>query len=123
MTEQNGTKPTFDFSRFSWREAKRVQTLQARANQASALIEEKSVLLNPAAFDDALAKLDQVMAELEQAVARVLVSVPREWLVANAPAEIDWSDPASLDWLQGNRMAQLQTAMVLASSPETVSGN
>lgn len=33
-------------------------------------------------------------------VCDVLVNVPREWLLPNAPESIDWSNPASLDLIQ-----------------------
>lgn len=33
-------------------------------------------------------------------VCDVLVNVPREWLLPNAPEQIDWSNPASLDLIQ-----------------------
>jgi len=32
----------------------------------------------------------------------VLVDVPREWLLADAPEKIDWSKPESLDYIQVN---------------------
>ncbi len=35
-------------------------------------------------------------------MADVLVDVPREWLLADAPEVIDWSKPDSLDYIQLN---------------------
>ena len=37
----------------------------------------------------------------------VLVSVPREWLLPDAPESIDWSKPASLDLVQVDHYLQI----------------
>jgi hypothetical protein len=53
------------------------------------------------------AKLDaeaDVQAEL---ISRILKSVPKSWLVTDAPNEIDWSDPANFDYIQSHRYGDL----------------
>lgn len=116
-------KPEFDFTRFSWRDAKAITRLQARAARVAALLETKEALLDRAAFDSALDEQDAIFEELQGYITRVLVSVPADWLVPNAPDALDWTDPTSLDWLRGSAFGQLQTMMAEASKPEAVSGN
>jgi hypothetical protein len=70
-----------------------------------------------------MAQQDEILAGFEAKLARVLVSVPRAWLVEEAPETLDWTDPTSLDWLKGPRMKALQAAMSNAVQPEQVSGN
>lgn len=53
---------------------------------------------------DLLSKLGDEQALL---VAEVLVSVPRSWLIPGAPDEIDWSDPANLDYIQMQHYADI----------------
>ena len=115
--------PVFDFTRFSWRDAKAITRLQARAMQVSTLLGSTETMLNRQAFDDALAAQDEVFDELQKYIARVLVSVPVSWLVPGAPEDLEWSDPDSLDWLRGAAFAQLRAKMIEASSPESVTGN
>lgn len=54
--------------------------------------------------NDLLSKLGDEQAVL---VAEVLVSVPRSWLIPGAPDEIDWSDPANLDYIQMQHYADI----------------
>lgn len=116
-------KPVFDFTRFSWRDAKTVTRLQARAARVSALLADSATLINESAFNAVTDEQDAIFTELQAYIARCLVSVPRVMLVPDAPAELDWSDPASLDWLRGRAFAELQAMMQEASSPESVTGN
>src|SRR5688572_18370393 len=96
MTQHDDTQPIFDRSRISHRENKQVSVLQARLKsaQASGDWQEIEACLN---LTDAF-------------FARFLVSVPRGWLVPNAPDTLDWSDPDSLNWLQADRYNDLAAA-------------
>ena len=116
-------KPIFDFTRFSWRDAKSISRLQARATRVSALLDSTETMLNRDAFDEAMAAQDEVFDELQAYIARVLVSVPASWLVPDAPDDLEWSDPDSLDWLRGNAFSELRAMMIEASRPESVTGN
>jgi hypothetical protein len=40
-------------------------------------------------------------------ISRILKTVPKAWLTTDAPAEIDWSNPDNLDYIQVDRYAQL----------------
>lgn len=116
-------QPVFNFDRFSWKDAKTITRIQAEAARAAALLADPAALKDEDAFEGALAAQDAVYEKLQAYISRVLVSVPRSWLVSDAPEDLDWSDPASLDWLRGQSFAKLQGAMVDASTPESVSGN
>lgn len=103
-------KPRFRFPVMSWGDSRRFAVLQARLRRLGR--EDCSPEETAACFD-----------ELQQMLARLVVSVPREWLVEGAPEHLDWSDPASFDWLIADRIADLQQALIEARSPEVVSGN
>ena len=111
MTEQNqnGAKPEFDFSNFSWRDDRRIMILQAKIGKA--------------AEDHDIEAIEEGYLEIERFFAIILVSVPREWLVKNAPASIDWSQPDSLQWLRGDKSKDLLTALQEFRSPEATEKN
>ena len=100
MSKVNGNgadeEPLFDRSRISHRENKRVSVLQARlkAAQNSGDPQELEACLN--GTDAFLSKF--------------LVSVPRSWLVPDAPDNLDWNDPESLNYLQADRYNDLAAA-------------
>ena len=96
MTQHDDNQPIFDRSRISHRENKQVSVLQARlkAAQASGDWQEIETCLN----------------QTDAFFARFLVSVPRTWLVPNAPDTLDWSDADSLNWLQADRYNDLAAA-------------
>jgi hypothetical protein len=102
-------QPIFDVSRLSWRDTK----LGYRAQ----------VMINKAHTESDVAMMDDALAGMEHLLARATVSVLRSWLVDDAPAEIDWRDPKSFDWLQGQKFSDLITAMNVESSPQAASKN
>lgn len=110
MTDVTTDKPTFNFPQVSWGESKRFAIFQARLRKLGR--EDCSAEETGAIFD-----------ELGQMMARYVTSVPREWLMPDAPADLDWSDPASFDWIVSERMSDLQRAMNKAKTPQEVSGN
>jgi len=105
---ENGVKPTFDFTRVSrqWNQkfikslanAGRAQTIISRPVSTKASEDEIQAYYDRVekAWDD----LENLANEQLALIAQVLVSVPREWLLADAPDEIDWSKPESFDWIQ-----------------------
>ena len=102
MSGKNGKQatdqPEFDFSAWSWKDAKQFQRAARQWDQAQA-----------GGTDD---ELDAAFAAIEAEVARVLVRVPDSWMVASAPESVDWSQPGSLEeYLRGNRMSDVLTAM------------
>lgn len=104
-----GIGPEFDLSNLSWKDAKSLSTQQMRLAQAQ---EARDI-----------GGIETGYASLEQSLSRVVVSVPRDWLVDDAPVDIDWSDPASFNWLRGSRMTDLVKAFGEAQSPAEASGN
>ena len=57
------------------------------------------------------ATFDRVIEERDKLIAQVLVDVPRSWLVSDAPGNLDWSDPESLDWLVLDRYNEVVQAI------------
>lgn len=109
--------PRFDFRRVdgNWRrELRRVGAAEVRAqNRLQALYERGD-------FTDE--ELDAVMDEAEALdekqnalIAMVLVAVPSEWLIYDAPERIDWSKPESIDYVAQDRRTALYTGMILAA--------
>lgn len=114
--------PVFDFSTYSHREAR------ARETQAKKLVFLNRQLVAGAypdeeTFDAALARFDALIDDYEQFLSRILVSVPRAWLVDNAPPDLNWTDPASLGWIRQEKYAELSDAAAEARRPESVSKN
>ena len=103
-------KPEFRFPVMSWGDSKQFAVLQARLRR----------LNDPDTGPDETAETFDALSRL---LARFVVSVPQSWLMDNAPKKLDWSDPASFDWLRTDRMADLQAAMQEARTPEESSGN
>lgn len=99
-------QPVFDLSNLSWRESKSLAVLQLRMQEAQTA--------------DAMEK---AFGQIDAFLARVLVSVPRAWLVKDAPADLDWSDAESLNWIQGKKVGALMKALGAAREPEDASGN
>lgn len=59
------------------------------------LSDEEQEKLNAGKLEAAI-KMNELLDRRNELAAMVLVSVPREWLVKDAPDEIDWSDPENL---------------------------
>ncbi len=89
--EENEEVPVFDRTRISHRDSKRGAVLQARLRAAN----------------DDPDEIEACLDEMDAFFAKFLVSVPRSWLVPDAPQALDWSDPDSLNWLQGDRWNDL----------------
>lgn len=95
-----GPAPEFDFSNLSWKESKEMDYARTKIRKGEA---EADVVT-----------MEQGFNEMQQFLAKITVGVPRAWLVADAPEEIDWSDPDSFDYLRGNRMQDLMRAYMEA---------
>lgn len=109
VTEQ----PVFDFSRTSYKDMRHQQRLAMQTTYLSRRIQ------NADSSDDIttlLNDLDSLIDQQEAVILRSVVSVPRSWLVMDAPEEIDWQKKDALQWLRGNRFAALVMAQTEASS-------
>lgn len=109
MTDEPNEGPEFDLSELSWEDSAAVDLAGMRASQA----------IRKQDADGA----EKAFAAIRQTLATCVVSIPRGWLVKRAPAEIDWSDPASFRWLQATHMQLLLTAFREAQKPEHVTKN
>lgn len=70
---------------------------------------------------DILEAESEVQAEL---VSQVLVSVPESWVIAGAPDEIDWSDPANLEeYLTQEAFSSIMQMLVGGKAAEADSKN
>lgn len=45
--------------------------------------------------------------EIQAEMAKVVVSVPRSWVVEDAPKNLDWSKAESFEWVDSDRMTAL----------------
>jgi len=119
---EKANKPQFDFRRVTRRWSKEWRQVSGELVQIGVLLE------NPARPDltadelrtltvakaEALGRLDAIEERREVLLCEVLVSVPREWLAEDAPAELDWRKAESLDWLLDVKFQPLIEAMAEA---------
>ena len=95
---------TVDFSKVSRRWGKRwaqidndVQILVRIATSPEQEdLSDEEMLADGKARHEARIALNSLVDERHELMAQVLVDVPREYVVADAPAEIDWSDVESI---------------------------
>jgi len=116
-------QPTFDFSNISYGWSKRWASIVMKIDVDSALIDNPA---RPDADPELVAQLrvkrlealngwDDLVTQRDALLCEVLVSVPRGWLVLDAPDEIDWHNPDSLgQYLLESRIADLLNAMAEA---------
>lgn len=108
-------KPTFDFTRVGrqWNQAfARSLTQAARVQLVLQRVPNDD--MDDDAVDALLDRQEAALGDLEalgdrQAalLAQVLVSVPESWLLPGAPDDLDWSEVASLDYVQSDRYAEM----------------
>lgn len=103
-------KPEFKFPVSSWGDSKRFAVLQARLRQLGR-------------GDLTAEETEAVFNDLDRMLARFVTYVPRAWLVEGAPENLDWSDPASFEYMLTARMVDLQAALAEARSPQETAGN
>jgi len=120
--EDNGARPTFDFSGFSHRSALLVSAETLRLQRLAGQLDGHHFDTDEA-FEDALMRYQALVDVIEGYACQVLVSVPPSWLVDDAPADLDWSQPDSLGWLRQDRYRELQELISDAKRPENVSKN
>lgn len=115
--------PVFDFTNgYSHKEA-RENDLKMKRLRFLDMQLAKGQFETLEAFEAALATYNELVTVLDSFISRVLVSVPREWLVPGAPEIIDWSKPDSLSWLNQDWYQDLMEAAVEAKKPENVAKN
>ena len=128
-TSKNGKKPegeqpVFDYTNYSRKEQKAFTRKQAKmARLASQIANSTEFFDTEDEFEDAQDEFDRLVEEGEALTMRLIVSVPRDWLTVDAPADLDWDDPASINWIRVDKSRELMDAAGEAQSPESVSGN
>lgn len=102
-----------DFRRVNMRLVRAAQLMESDISaEATAEQRRELVAMRLQAVDD----FDEIESDRDALLARVLVDVPRNWLVSDAPDSLDWSDPESLDWLKAGKLDELIAAMGEARS-------
>lgn len=119
---QTPDKPVFDYSTYSRGDQKRLTTMQLRIQRLSEQVSNAGQM-DDDEFEAKLSELNDLLADMENLVAQRIVSLPRNWLVPDAPEVINWQEPGALDWIRADRLMELQNAAVEARTPEAVTGN
>lgn len=122
MAEKAAGKPVFNFRAVSRRWSKEWRQVSAELVQIGVLLENparpdltaEELRMLTVAKAEALGRLDEVEARREALLSEVLVSVPRDWLVEDAPEGLDWRKAESLDWLLDVQFQPLIEAMAEA---------
>lgn len=106
-------KPVFDFSRSSYKDARVFGRLQLEINHLNKRI------MSAGADTDITALLDELDAmgdRQEQHIMKVVVSVPRAWMIEGAPDTVNWQDNAALRWLRSDKFLILLDAITEAQN-------
>ena len=119
----NGARPEFDFSTYSHKQAILFDAEQKRYMRLLRQLDDETAFETDKEFESAVQKMMESIEKIEGYLCKMLVSVPRDWLVPDAPETLDWQNPESLGWLRQDKYAELQLAMAEAKSPESVTGN
>lgn len=111
MGKDNGNgkaaEPQFDFSHIGHKKARELQKLFTQIQAANRKINEGPI----ADVDEAVEALDELLNRQDEYIASVLVDVPRDWLVVDAPSQIRWDQVDSLQWLRADKFQPLAKAM------------
>jgi hypothetical protein len=123
-------KPKFNFSNVNRQWSKQMgQSIQKATRAQITLsrpvptgVDSATVQAHFDAQEAALDVYEQLADEQAALIAQVLVDVPREWLLANSPEIIDWSDPASFDFIQEEKYGEI-LALIQSGEARTLAKN
>ena len=87
------------FKPFSWGMVRQLSVLQMRYQAA---VNDES-----ANVDDRIARMEALMDQIQGLLGSRIISLPRSWLVDDAPEDLDFSDPTALNWLNSEYFEQL----------------
>ena len=112
-------EPRFNFSSISRRWAKRFARVQIEMAQRAVIIgadarpdlsPEEQQRLNMGRIE-AADRIFELEDERDALLVEVIESVPADWLVSEAPADLSWSSVDDLDWIRADKFDELiQTA-------------
>lgn len=107
----NGHKPEFDFEDLSWGDMGNFSVLQARIQKATA--------------NQDVDELRALNVEIDQFVARVLISVPSDWVRrSDRDKVIDWSNYENIrGCIRGDKVMAIMKALATAMSTDEVTKN
>ena len=114
----NGDKPSgvvCDYSKIGRGWSKRITRLQADVSKANVVVIAKQnddatdaqrfeFMKERAIAAETVADADE---ETDVLLTKVIVSVSRQWLLEDAPKDLDWSDPDSIEWVREDRYGEL----------------
>lgn len=116
MSDENGKNaPVFDFSRVSrqWNKAFAASFRKAAHAQTSVMRpapedgDRETMQAHYDRIDAAVDALEALADEQAALIVQVLADVPAEWLLESAPEQIDWSQVASLDYIQSDKYMEI----------------
>lgn len=122
-SDSDNEEPQFDFSGVNrlWRKRwthtlRRVTDITTEIAKIDDLPEGKTFTFKEEAViigqhSRLLAELEEIAAEQECLVAQVLTSIPQSWLSSDAPPDLNWKDPTSLDYVLEHRYPALIGAL------------
>ena len=110
MSKSVNGKPEFDFSSLSWGDSEALEMVQYRTRKAQEALD--------------LEEIRACQSEVVHYVARVLVTLPREWMLDNAPDAPDWHDAENIrKYVRGDKIRALLIALQEAQTPEASTKN
>lgn len=115
MSQANGAKPIFDFTKVSrqWdlafqmsltKSAKAILVLQTPMSEEA---NPEQQIAYYERMEKALSEIETISETQALLISQVLVDIPRSWLLVDAPEEIDWTKITSLDYVQSERYGDL----------------
>ncbi len=100
MSDQNGSKPLFNFTTTSLRDSNRMDVLNLTVQKAQRDLEIEA--------------MEAAQVEIMGLICKVVVFVPQDWLVDEAPDGLSFDDTDDLLWLQTGKFSELVTAIAEA---------
>ena len=123
IEKKKGEGPVFDYSSYSHKDQREGHQLRIRLQRAGQQVDDADPTMPEDEFEALLARYTKLLSDIEFNMSKWIVSVPREWLMPDAPIKIDWTKPNALDWVREMHMDALREASAEARSPEGISGN
>lgn len=99
MSQHNGT-PEFDFSNLSWGDEKVLAQMNLKLRKAN---DENDAQL-----------MQEAHTGIDQYFAKCITHIPANWLVKDAPANLDWTNPESQNYILGSKIGDLRAEMAKA---------